>query len=248
MRIIVMSLFLVCSLVAFGQKDSVRIYTDTSGRLVSETNAHHYVDIIKQGKVYKATAYYKGSNRLYGRGMYSDSTISKGIGIEQQYYESGVLKDSILYDQQGHPGIQYSFHENGKLHKRTTVNRMSFATRIEEYDDNGRINPKLTVVQFPPQFRDGLPGWVEFLEKNLKADIPVRKKAPAGKYTVVVSFIVDEDGRVKNISADNDPGYGTREEAIRVLEKSPKWQPATKNGQPVVYNHKQSITFQVTEQ
>jgi hypothetical protein len=50
-----------------------------------------------------------------------------------------------------------------------------------------------------------------------------------------------------NVKALTDPGYGAKEEAIRMIVKGPKWKPATQNGKNVTYLHTQSITFLVAE-
>ncbi len=82
----------------------------------------------------------------------------------------------------------------------------------------------------------------------LSLDLPVNKGAPPGKYTVVISFIVDKEGALSDIKAENDPGYGTAEEAIRMIAKGPSWIPAKQNGLKVIYRHKQSITYLVSEE
>lgn len=105
-----------------------------------------------------------------------------------------------------------------------------------------------TVVQIPAEFPGGLPAWTKYLERNLNRDLPVNNGAPPGKYTVVVSFIVDKNGGISEVQAENDPGYGTKEEAVRVIKKGPSWKPAVQNGRNVIYRHKQSITFQVSEE
>jgi D-alanyl-D-alanine endopeptidase (penicillin-binding protein 7) len=61
-------------------------------------------------------------------------------------------------------------------------------------------------------------------------------------------FIVSKTGDISDVTAENDPGYGTKAEAIRVITKGPKWKPAVQNGRNVIYRHKQSITFQVSEE
>jgi protein TonB len=58
--------------------------------------------------------------------------------------------------------------------------------------------------------------------------------------------MVDANGNVSDVRADNDPGYGTAEEAVRVIKKGPKWMPAIQNGKNVNYRQKQNITFQVS--
>jgi protein TonB len=105
-----------------------------------------------------------------------------------------------------------------------------------------------TVVQIPAEFSGGLPAWAKYLERNLNRDLPVENGAPPGKYTVVVSFIVAKDGAISDVVAENDPGYGTKAEAVRVITRGPKWKPAVQNGRNVIYRHKQSITFMVSEE
>jgi protein TonB len=65
---------------------------------------------------------------------------------------------------------------------------------------------------------------------------------------VQLSFIVDRDGDVRDVIALNDPGYGSKEEAMRVLLSSPKWTPAMLNGKKVVFRNKIAITYVVSEE
>jgi protein TonB len=117
------------------------------------------------------------------------------------------------------------------------------APKVEE--DYDKV---FTVVQIAAEFPGGLPAWTKYLERTLNRDLPVENGAPPGKYTVIVSFIVSKTGDISDVTAENDPGYGTKAEAIRVIQKGPKWKPAVQNGRNVIYRHKQSITFQVSEE
>ena len=103
-------------------------------------------------------------------------------------------------------------------------------------------------VQIEAKFPGGPDVWRMFLERNLNNQTPADHGAPPGNYTVTVSFLVDEDGNVSDVQALNNPGYGTAEEAVRVIKKGPKWRPAIKNGKNVIYRQKQNITFQVSQQ
>ncbi len=106
--------------------------------------------------------------------------------------------------------------------------------------------PLFTQTQTPAQFPGGDVAWQKYLQRNLNRDMLVDKGGPPGKYTVVVSFIVDKEGNLSDIQAENDPGYGTKQEAIRMIEKGPKWVPAEQNGKKVIYRHKQKITWVVS--
>ena len=120
--------------------------------------------------------------------------------------------------------------------------------KVEAPIDAPDYDKIFTVVQIPAEFPGGLPAWSKYLERNLNRDLPVNNGAPAGKYTVVVSFIVDKNGAISEVHAESDPGYGTSVEAVRVIQKGPSWKPAVQNGRNVIYRHKQSITFQVSEE
>ncbi len=124
----------------------------------------------------------------------------------------------------------------------TGTGKVEAPKQEEDYDK------VFTVVQIPAEFPGGLPAWTKYLERNLNRDLPVNNGAPPGKYTVVVSFIVDKNGGISEVQAENDPGYGTKEEAVRVIKKGPSWKPAVQNGRNVIYRHKQSITFVVSEE
>jgi protein TonB len=104
-----------------------------------------------------------------------------------------------------------------------------------------------TVVQIPAEFPGGTQGWIRYLERTLNRDLPVENGAPAGKYSVVVSFVVARDGSISDVKSENDPGYGTKDEAVRVITRGPKWKPAVQNGRNVIYRHRQAIVFVVSE-
>jgi protein TonB len=105
-----------------------------------------------------------------------------------------------------------------------------------------------TSVQIPSTFPGGPDAWVKFLSRNLNRDLPVENGAPTGIYKVIVSFIVERDGSIRDVKAENDPGWGTAAEAVRVIQKGPKWTPAIQNNFKVIYRHKQVIGFQVTDE
>jgi protein TonB len=103
-------------------------------------------------------------------------------------------------------------------------------------------------VQIQARFPDGMAGWTKFLQKNLNRDLPVQNGAPAGIYTVIVSFVVDKTGLISDVQTENDPGFGTKEEAIRAIKKGPNWIPAEQNGRAVIYRQKQAISFRISEE
>jgi periplasmic protein TonB len=102
----------------------------------------------------------------------------------------------------------------------------------------------VTFVEIDAKFNGN---WKAFLEKNLNPNVPSDNGAPAGRYPVVMQFVVDLDGNVSDIKALSSNGYGMENEAIRVLKKAAKWEPAIQNGRKVKAYRKQVITFEVLD-
>ena len=96
-----------------------------------------------------------------------------------------------------------------------------------------------------PDFSGGRIGWKRFLETNLNANIPYEKGAPKGIYTVVIEFIVYEDGTIDKLKPLTQYGYGMEKEVIRILKKAPKWQPAIQDGKAKQAYRKQTVAFAV---
>ena len=61
-----------------------------------------------------------------------------------------------------------------------------------------------------------------------------------------VSFIIETNGEISNIKVLRDIGYGTGEEAVRVLKLSPKWTPGVYNGRNVKQYYTLPISIQIT--
>lgn len=84
-------------------------------------------------------------------------------------------------------------------------------------------------VEVKPEFPGGVEKFYEYVEKNFNK--PTSKDFPGGK--VYVSFVVETDGSLTGIKVVRNMGYGTAEEAVRVVKKGPKWIPAKHNGKNV---------------
>jgi periplasmic protein TonB len=86
---------------------------------------------------------------------------------------------------------------------------------------------KITKVDVDGDFPGGDTAWRERITKSLSTSNFVAKRAKKGKYTVRVAYVVVKDGGIAEVKCINDPGYGMCNEAVRVIRKSPVWEPAT---------------------
>jgi len=115
-------------------------------------------------------------------------------------------------------------------------------------NDTAIENKIFEMVEEEAYFPGKEEAWFEFLRQNLNPSAPVDKGAPAGKYTVVIQFIVGKDGKLYDIKPLTKHGYGMEGEVMRILRKSPSWIPAIQLGRNVNAYRKQPITFQVEEE
>ncbi|MDQ3551319.1 MAG: energy transducer TonB [Bacteroidota bacterium] len=113
--------------------------------------------------------------------------------------------------------------------------------------DNTNYDQTFTKVEVEAKFQGGEAAWRNYLTRNLNASAPIDNGANPGQYTVVVQFIVDKEGNISEVSSLTKHGYGMEDEAMRVIRRGPKWEPAIQNGRKVKAYRKQPITFVVTE-
>lgn len=86
-------------------------------------------------------------------------------------------------------------------------------------------------VEVPPMFPGGLHAFYQWVATHYRYPKEATKQGVSG--AIHLSFIVNEDGSLSDIRTLRDLGYGTGEEAIRMLKESPKWQPGTNNEKAV---------------
>ena len=84
-------------------------------------------------------------------------------------------------------------------------------------------------------------GGIDKFYDYIIANFDTQKKKKKGQ--IVFEFTVNENGEVKNIKVVRDLGSNSAIELIRVLRKSPKWQPASRGGKPVSINLKMPLKF-----
>ncbi len=108
----------------------------------------------------------------------------------------------------------------------------------EDYDKT------FTKVEIESSYPGGSSAWMRYLNKTFR--YPEEAQANEIQGTVVVQFIVDKEGNVSDVEVVSGPtGGGLRDEAIRVIKKSGKWEPAVQNGRKVKSYKKQPIIFRL---
>jgi protein TonB len=115
----------------------------------------------------------------------------------------------------------------------TTENSALPADNMELYTTDG--------IERYPEFPGGQSAFINYLSRNLRYPEAAFERGIQGK--VLISFIIEKNGRISNIKILRGIGYGCDEEAIRVLEKSPEWKPGMQNKQKVRVAYTLPINF-----
>jgi TonB family protein len=104
-------------------------------------------------------------------------------------------------------------------------------------------NEVFTIVENQPAPREGMAAFYEYIKKNLRYPAQAKNIGIQGK--VFVQFIVASDGSLTDVKAVKGIGAGCDEEAVRVLESSPKWKPGMQRNQAVNVRMILPVTFKL---
>ncbi|WP_425639336.1 M56 family metallopeptidase [Algoriphagus yeomjeoni] len=108
---------------------------------------------------------------------------------------------------------------------------------------NDNVNQVFDVVEVPPQPIGGMSAWHKYLSKTLKYPAEARSAGIQG--TVVVGFIVEEDGNLSNVEILRGIGGSVDEEAIRVVENAENWEPGKQRDRVVSTRMRLPIRFKL---
>jgi hypothetical protein len=228
----------------FSQDTKFVKYYDSVWSPASKENAMYMTEFEKKDTSYYCTTYWQKSKKIFGKSLYRDTSFQKPLGTLVRFYPTGVTKDSVIYFGNSVIKSFYHYYENGKFHAEysgDSTGKQFFSRGVDEYGNN--IDN--FIFEREAEFPGGASAWINLMSKKVNSKVPIKKGAPNGTYPVIVRFIVHKDGTVSDVRAETSFGYGMEEEAIRVMEKSPKWIPAVHYNKPVDAYRRQPLTFVV---
>ena len=110
-----------------------------------------------------------------------------------------------------------------------------------EVDDDVEEDVIVLVPEMDPEFPGGMEALYNYLAQNIKYPTLARETGITGK--VYVSFVVERDGSIANLKVERDIGGGCGQEAVRVLQSMPKWNPGKQKGRPVRVKFNLPVNF-----
>ena len=111
---------------------------------------------------------------------------------------------------------------------------------IVEVDDNNERPPFLFVEEMP-EFPGGMDSLKAFLAREIQYPPVAKDNSITG--TVLVEFVVEEDGRVTNAKVKVQLFPECDKEAVRGVMAMPKWKPGKNMGKPVRCYYQVPVTF-----
>lgn len=100
------------------------------------------------------------------------------------------------------------------------------------------------VVENMPEFPNGgMAALMKYLTDNIRYPEAAKKAGIQGR--VIVQFVVDKDGSIKNVRTLRGVNSDLDAEAIRVIQSMPKWKPGTQKGEPVKVKYTIPVMFRI---
>lgn len=211
------------------------------------------------GKLSGVSTYYFANKQLEKRVLYGQN---KSTQTEKVLEFNDSLGNAFL-DETGTGSFKVT-DENGDLTEGTytkglkdkiwkTTNVKKNETYFDEYDAGKYVKGKTIdsdgkttsydVQDALPTFKGGLHAFGSFLSSNLRYPNEARDANVQGR--VFIQFVVEKDGSLVDTKVIRGIGSGCDEEALRVINKSPKWNPGTQRGKPVRVSYTVPIFFQL---
>ncbi|MDX2194946.1 MAG: energy transducer TonB [Cytophagales bacterium] len=97
------------------------------------------------------------------------------------------------------------------------------------------------VVEQMPEFPGGTAAMQKFIAQNIKYPKQAASLGIEGR--VIVSFVINSEGKISTVEVLKGIGSGCDEEAIRVIQSMPGWTPGKQNGRPVSVKFTVPIKF-----
>ena len=119
-----------------------------------------------------------------------------------------------------------------------------FVQTVEVKEEVVEEDQPFLIAETMPSFQGGdLNTFRNWVQQNVKFPQIALENGIQGR--VVLSFVIEKDGRLTNIQVLQTPDRSLSDEAIRVLRKSPKWSPGKQRNQVVRVKYTLPVDFRV---
>lgn len=115
---------------------------------------------------------------------------------------------------------------------------------VEVAEENIEEEQIFVSAETMPSFMGGdLRTFHTWVQKNVSYPMIAQENGIQGR--VLLQFVVEKDGSLSQIKVLQAPDQSLAEEAVRVLKKSPKWEPAKQRNKPVRLSFTMPVEFRL---
>lgn len=98
-----------------------------------------------------------------------------------------------------------------------------------------------TVVEDMPEYPGGKDAFYAYIGNNIRYPVKAKENGTSG--TVYITYVVEKDGSISNVSVLRGIGDGCDEEGVRVVKGMPNWKPGKQRGKAVRVQYNLPIKF-----
>lgn len=205
-----------------------------------------------QGAFYRRETEYKDSvggevrdyflsGKLQSRCLYEHIRNAIVHGTFQNWYENGTTEWYQEFKHGVQNGITKQFYPNGKL-KRYELYASGKRTLGKLYDVNGK-QIKFVEYKILPTYEGGVQKLLQDIKERTVYPEVARRQFIEGK--VIVAFVVDKNGAVKNLRIVESISPLLNDAAMDAVRKLDLFTPGKIDGVPVEVYYTVPITFQI---
>jgi len=122
----------------------------------------------------------------------------------------------------------------------TKVEQIIIQTAAPEEEETERI---FTIVEESASPKGGMAGFYKYVKDNIKYPPQARRMGIEGR--VFVEFVIGKDGALTDVRSIKGIGAGCDEEAVRIVQSAPAWNPGKQRGKPVRQRYTLPIIFKL---
>ncbi|MGG9960242.1 energy transducer TonB [Ferruginibacter sp. SUN106] len=232
-------------MISFSQQILKQVLIGENGVTENRAAAHSFI-AIKKYPGYLQQLHYKIAGPLQKVETFSDSTFTVLQGSYYEYDVNGRITISGYYQNNVKEKEWYYFDDTAKVikeekYKAGVLIKTINPDTVKEEKLKGKIS---TRGEREATFKRGNRDWIKYLSENINPDAG-SESAKGGE--VRVGFTVNTLGKCVEVYMRKSVELVLDEEAIRVIESSPVWIPALKNGKKINAYRVQPLVFDVRE-
>jgi periplasmic protein TonB len=123
----------------------------------------------------------------------------------------------------------------------TEDTKVEAVTVVEETKEE--VEEIFSVVEETATPKGGLPAFYKYVGEKMKYPAQARRMGVEGK--VFVQFVIGKDGSISDVKIIKGIGAGCDEEAARVMQSAPAWNPGKQRGKAVKQRYTLPIIFKL---